>query len=193
MFTAIILLLLALRCAVHAFRPDFVAHSSVRWMNIVLGILGGFLGMVLLFNGGVALAGETAAPAVDLRPLWGYGVELAVTVAGVLGGWVIRRLTAWLNLHEDSRVRQYLDEALARALQYAMEVLLRRGENLAVVTVRDELVAIAASYAASAVPDALRRFNVDNQALERLLRARLPEIVPHPAQPLVPGTILSAP
>lgn len=139
-----------------------------------------------------ALANASTTTA-DLRPLWGYGVDLVITLASVMGAWVIRRLTVWLNLHEDSRVRQYLDDALARALQYAVEVLLRRGEDLAVVTVRDELVAVAASYAASAVPDALRRFGVDGPALERLLRARLPEIVPHPAQPLVPGTLLSAP
>lgn len=149
-------------------------------------------GLAILAGCMPALA-EAANNTADLRPLWGYGADLAVTLASVLGAWVIRRLTVWLNLHEDGRVRQYLDDALARALQYAMEVLLRRGEDLAVVTVRDELVAVAASYAAKAVPDALRRFGVDGPGLERMLRARLPEIVPHPAQPLVPGSLLSAP
>lgn len=193
MITAIVLILLALRCAIHAIRPDFVAHSQVRWMSIILGILGGFLGVVLLFSGGVALAAEATATTADFRPLWGYGVELAVAVLGALGAWAINRLSAWLGLRQGDSMRAYVDSAFARALQYAAEQALARGKDLAAVDVRSEMVAIAAKYAVETVPDALRHFGIDGPGLEKRLLARLPEVIPHPAQPVAFGTPLDAP
>lgn len=193
MITAIVLILLALRCAIHTIRPDFVAHSRVRWMNIILGVLGGFLGVVLLFNSGVALAAEVTATPVDFRPLWGYGVELLVAVLGVLGTWAISRLSAWLGLRQGDSMRAYVDDAFMRALQYAAEQALAQGKSLAKVEVRNELVAIAAKYAVETVPDALRHFGIDGPGLEKRLLARLPEVIPHPAQPVAFGTPLDAP
>lgn len=189
MFTVIILLALAIRAIVHSITPGFAEHAGVRLAGAGIAALGLFCGAFLLFTG-QAVAAETAT--ADLRPLWGYGVEVLGGGLSVLAGMATRALTKHLSVRNLDRTRTYLERALELAIQYAVELATRRGDDLAQVQVRDELVATAATYAARAVPDALRTFGIDEQGLKDRLRARLPEVVPHPDQPAVAGRILTA-
>jgi hypothetical protein len=182
MLTAIVLLVLALRTIIHAITPSFAAHRAVRVAGGIFAALGLGLGSFLLFTG-QALAAEAAT--ADLRPLWGYGVEVLGGGLSVLAGIATRAVTKHLSVRSQDRIRDYLERALQLAIQFATELARRRGDDLAQVQVRDELVATAASYAARTVPDALRTFGIDEQGLKDRLRARLPEVVPHPAQTTV--------
>lgn len=148
-------------------------------------------GLAMLAGSLPALA-DAVATTADLRPLWGYGVEILGTGLSILAGIATRAVTKHMSVRSQGMVRDYLDLALQRAIQYAVELALRRGDDLAQVKVRDELVATAATYAARAVPDALRTFGIDEAGLRDRLRARLPEIVPHPEQPVVFGRVADA-
>lgn len=193
MLTGAVLLVIVLALAVLAYltieagrywRPSniWIARASVYPTLAICLVLGGHLAFT-----GQALAADAARPVADLRPLWGYGVEIAGGLLTVLGGFATRRVSKYLGLKEQDLARTCLDMALMRAIQYAMEVAIQRGESVAQVEVRNRLVAVAATYAARAVPDTLRLFGIDRAGLEERLRARLPEIVPHPDQPVAFG------
>jgi hypothetical protein len=189
MFTAIILLALAIRAIVHSITPGFAEHAGVRLAGAGIAALGLFCGAFLLFTG-QAVAAETVT--ADLRPIWGYGVEIIGGALTALGGFGVRSLTRFLRLKEDGLIRSYLDDALHRALAWAVESAVRKGDDLARVEVRSRLVAEAAGYAAEAVPDALKRFGVSENGLRQRLEARLGEWAPHPDQPAVFGRVSDA-
>lgn len=189
MLTAIVLLVLALRTMIHTIVPSFAAHKGVRVVGGGVAALGLGLGSFLLFTGS-ALAAEAAT--ADLRPLWGYGVEIIGGALAALGSFGVRSLARFLRLKEDGLIRAYLDDALHRALAWAVESAVRKGDDLARVEVRSRLVAEAAGYAVEAVPDALKRFGISENGLRQRLEARLSEWAPHPDQAVVTGRILTA-
>jgi hypothetical protein len=96
----------------------------------------------------------------------------AVAVLG-LGGFAIRHLADWLKLRADSEVRDYLQTALDRAVEFGLSEARRRviAGGLGGVNVAAE---IARDYAQDRVPGALARFAIDTSALDQMIRARLP-------------------
>ena len=156
-------------------RTPTLALFALATIGLVFGV---FLAIT-----GRALAGDGGAVTADLRPLWGYGVEVMGGLLTGLAGLATRALTKHLKIKDQDRTREYLERAMQLGIQYAMELAIRKGDDLAQVNVRDELVAAAATYAGRAVPDALRMFGIDEAGLKDRLRARLPEIAPHPDQP----------
>ncbi|MFV3126105.1 hypothetical protein [Niveispirillum sp. KHB5.9] len=152
--------------------PNLWLCRLTAYPALAVGLI---LAVFLTFTG-QALADETVTATADLRPLWGYGVELVFVILSVLGGWLFRRLFAHLGLKDDDRVRGYLDQAFARALQYGLGLAVAKGADLAEVHVRNQMVADAATYVSQTVPGALKRFGIDAAGLEMRLLARLPEV-----------------
>lgn len=190
MLSAIVMLALAIYACVQAAGAFFDRH--MRWLGLgALGAVGLYFGFLLLFTG-CASAATADGSTADLRPLWGYGVEIAGGVLGALGGFGLRALTRFLRLKEDGLVRHYLDDAMHRALSWAVEQAVTRGDDMARIEVRSRLLADAASYAAATVPDALRRFGIGEAGLKQRLEARLGEWAPHPDQPITGRVISSA-
>lgn len=116
----------------------------------------------------------TETQLVDLKPLLDVGLQILAAVLLALGSWAATWLVKKLKLSADSEVRLYLDQALQRGVTYAVEHARTRGADLARVEVRNEIVAKAASYAATRVPDALKHFNVTPEQVKAMVIARLP-------------------
>lgn len=113
---------------------------------------------------------------IDFRPLmdqvvWPAIVAVATAIAGVL----VRKLLGWLKLSEDRMVREYLEVALVNGLELARQ---RLGSVPLGMTTKSQLVAEAANYVIGRVPDALKRFDIDEAALKRLVEARVASIEP---------------
>ena len=112
--------------------------------------------------------------AIDMAPMVDTAASLlsAMLLAG--GLWVIRRALAWLQLSEDEKVRAYLETALQNAITFARNRVVAGGAEHAQIEVRNQVVAEATSYIVARVPDALKRFGIDEEAARDLVLARLP-------------------
>ncbi len=124
---------------------------------------------------------QTAAPVleynIDLRPLLDAVWPLIVVVVTAIVGVLSRKALSWLNLSEDRMVREYLEVALVNGLELARQ---RLGSVPLGTTTKHQLVAEASNYVVGQVPDALKRFGLDEAALRRLIEARIATIEPLP-------------
>lgn len=106
-------------------------------------------------------------------------VAALLLAAGVIA---MRHLADWLRLRADSEVRGYLNEALAKAVEFglaeARRQLISQGALIEAPAARevlvDRAVEIAERYAKDRVPDALKRFGIRDGGLDKMIRARLP-------------------
>lgn len=118
---------------------------------------------------------------IDFRPLvneviWPLIVAIVTAIVGILA----RKALSWLNLSEDRMVREYLDVALVNGLELARQ---RLGSVALGATTESRLVAEASNYVIGRVPDALKRFGIDQDGLRRLIEARIATIEPLPGTP----------
>ncbi len=108
---------------------------------------------------------------IDFRPLVNEVVwPLIVAVVTAIVGILARKALSWLNLSEDRMVREYLDVALVNGLELARQ---RLGGVPLGATTQHQVIAEASNYVITRVPDALKRFGIDQNGLRRLIEARL--------------------
>jgi len=100
-------------------------------------------------------------------------MEIAFALALAVLTGLAARLYRWLGIREDDAVRAYLDQALGRAVAYGLAQA--RGASGLPPLSADPVVAAAVRYAQDRVPDALRRFGIDEPGLAEMVRARLPQ------------------
>lgn len=112
--------------------------------------------------------------AIDLGPLLSVLATLALAALGAAGTWLAARVASWLKLNEDSQVRGYLEAALDNAVTYGRNVADARLKDGLAINVHSTVVAEAANYAIARVPDALKRFGLDEAGVRSLILARLP-------------------
>ena len=110
---------------------------------------------------------------IDLSPVLDVGIDLLAFVCMALGSWAIARLGRKFGLDADDRVRIYFSPALAGGIGWATEQARKRSADIALVEVRGRLVAEASNYVIERVPDALNRFGLDREGIEKLIEARL--------------------
>ncbi|MCH7870678.1 MAG: hypothetical protein IID33_03160 [Planctomycetes bacterium] len=110
---------------------------------------------------------------IDLTPVLGIVIDLLAAALMTLGGWALAKLGRKFGLEADDQVRIYLGEALAGGIGWAKEQARKRSEDIAHIEVRSKLVAEAANYVIERVPDALKRFGLDRERIEKLVEARL--------------------
>lgn len=124
---------------------------------------------------------QTAPPVleyqIDLRPLLDAVWPLIVAVVTAIVGILARKVLSWLNLSEDRMVREYLEVAIVNGLELARQKI---GTVTPGVTTRSQVVAEASNYVIARVPDALKRFDITDATLKRLVEARLGMIEPLP-------------
>lgn len=128
----------------------------------------------------VALAADAAAAStvINFAPLVNDVLIPAVaTVLTVVAGWLATKVAGWLNLKSDQEVRTYLEWALQQAIAYGKAKV----PNSLAIDAKSEIVAGAANYAINAVPDALKRFGIDEAGLKRMIEARLDGAAATPA------------
>lgn len=112
-------------------------------------------------------------------------IQALIGLAGVallsLGTLAVHRLAGWLKLGADDKVRGYLLETLDRAVDFGEAEARKRltgPEGLVVGDVSKSRVTnlateLAREYAATRVPDALRRFGINSAGLDQMIRARM--------------------
>lgn len=145
----------------------------------------------LFVLGGAAHAAD-ASTLVDYRPLLLDVLQLLA--AAVLSGglWALRLLMLKLKLDADSRFREYLETALRNGIGYAATRLQERIASLSPVDARNAIVADAATYAITKVPDALARFGIDSGHLADMITARLASVLGETQPHLVAPTAAPA-
>lgn len=135
---------------------------------------------VLMVAASTAFA-QTSPPVleyqIDLRPLLDAVWPLIVAVVTAIVGILARKLLSWLNLSEDRMVREYLEVAIVNGLELARQ---RLGTVTPGVTTKSQVVAEASNYVVARVPDALKRFDITEATLKRLVEARLGMVEPLP-------------
>ena len=102
-----------------------------------------------------------------------------------VGTWALSRLATHLGIASDDAVRGYLEDALRNALAFGEKQVAARlaGKQPSPVDLR-VIETEAVAYVMAHVPDALARFKLTPEAVERLVRARLDGLpdapLPHP-------------
>ena len=115
---------------------------------------------------------------IDLAPLIEPLLMILGTTLSVVGLWALRWLGAKNKVLADAEVRNYLQTALLQGLGFGVERTRDFVAQRSTVAVRSAIVAEAAQYVIGQVPDALRRFKIDEAGVKRMLTARLPLIDP---------------
>lgn len=100
-------------------------------------------------------------------------VELLLTTILLATGWLMRRLPERMRLDIEARHR----EALHRALDTGVGLVIDTLQKHPAVAVPDRAVAEIAGYVHRSVPDALRRLAPSQAQLEKMARAKLQERV----------------
>lgn len=100
-------------------------------------------------------------------------VELLLTMILLAAGWLMRRLPERVRLDIEARHR----EALHRALDTGVGLVIDTLQKHPAVAVPDRAVSEIAGYVHRSVPDALRRLAPSQAQLEAMARAKLQERV----------------
>lgn len=100
-------------------------------------------------------------------------VELLLTMILLAAGWLMRRLPERMRLDIEARHR----EALHRALDTGVGLVIDTLQKHPAVAVPDRAVSEIAGYVHRSVPDALRRLAPSQAQLEAMARAKLQERV----------------
>lgn len=116
-----------------------------------------------------AQAVAEAKPAINFGPLLDQLWPLLGVALTALASWVAARAAGYFKLQSADIVRDTLNQAMQRGLDYA-RVKVGPGPTLGV---ESRVVAVAAQYVIDHTPDALRYFKVDEQSLKEKLLARL--------------------
>lgn len=119
-----------------------------------------------------------ASTTVSLMPLIEALIGLAAAALLGLGTLAIRRLTTWLRLSEDDKVRGYLETALENGIALARQKVLERAATAGTAQIRSAVAAEASRYVIERVPDALKRFGVTERGVKDLVAARLAHYEP---------------
>lgn len=109
--------------------------------------------------------------AVSLAPAIDAVLAALAALLLALGTFAIQRLLGWLKLSQDEKVRAYLEDALQNGIAFARARVSSRAVGS--IDVKSAVVAEAANYAIARVPDALKRFGIDQDGVRDLVQARL--------------------
>lgn len=110
---------------------------------------------------------------IDFTPIIDVGIDVLALILMAIGTWALAKLGRKFGLEADDQVRVYLGEALVGGIGWAKEQARKRSQDIARIEVRSRLVAEASNYVIERVPDAVNRFGLDRDRIEKLVEARL--------------------
>lgn len=117
--------------------------------------------------------------AVDITPLLEQLLLLLGIVLTAVASWAGKKLSDKLGLEKESEARKYVQEALQTGINFAMKEAKKRAQDIKDPEVENKLVADAANYAITHVPDGLKLLKLDpvrdRARIEEIIRARLPD------------------
>ena len=120
-------------------------------------------------------------------------IPIVVALAGVLATWLSTKLAALLGVKKDDALAARLEEAMKNGLAFAQSQLADKFDKGPIdIDVKNHLIASAADYASSHVPDTLKQLGIGPHELAEKLAARL-QINTTPAElsvavPIPPST-----
>lgn len=131
---------------------------------------------------------------IDLRAIASLVIQFAAAVLIPLAGVAAWKISAWLGLKKDNEFRVYLETAFTNGIGLAAQRAAEKAENLANVHVQNRMIAVAADYVASSVPDALKRLEITPEKLQQMVKARFgaSDIVPLPDPKATQGAVSSS-
>ncbi|MGQ9370548.1 hypothetical protein [Azospirillum sp. A39] len=172
-------------CAIFAGGVTLLLRPGARLNDTIAGLVPVVIGAAgLAATAGPSFAADGFHTVAVPPELVSMAVDYVLLALGLLAGWLLRRIAAWLDLDREGKLVQRLETGMQAALGYARERLLAAGKDLDDVAVRSELVALAAGYLAPKLPDTLRALKIDPDGLQDRLTARLDGVVPHSSSPL---------
>tara|TARA_R110002020_G_scaffold185004_3_gene382488 strand:+ start:3939 stop:4466 length:528 start_codon:yes stop_codon:yes gene_type:complete len=151
---------------------------SIRIAAIAVALsLAGAAGAAVVSIGAAGVAQAATDGSVDLGPLASATIEIvapiAITALSGLLTWVLARIGKSTGLQIDAGHRAALDQALRKAVTYAVGRLDERAKGGIPIAVRSEAIEIATDYALQSVPGALKYFGVGTDRLKAMVEARL--------------------
>lgn len=147
---------------------------------------------VLLLATSVLFASTSLATASPVDVGWVVDViapfvetALLACAAGLIG-WLASRLGRWVGIEIDRDHAQALHDALARGVRHAVSLVRQEAKKRASIDIESRLIAETAIYLEQLMPDALNHFGLNDEALDRLIRAHLGPDVLHWTQSAAP-------
>lgn len=165
--------------------------SVVLWRALTaVGLLiGGGLLLTLVLGPAMAQGPDPAVRTTifDFGPIVAEIVGLVApavaTLVSILVIWVLDRLRRWLGLKVDAGHRAAVEQGLDRAVGYVMERLQNRALGGIPLDCKSSAIVMAAAYARSRIPDALKHFGVSSRGLTEMVEARLEGLIIDPDVP----------
>ncbi|WP_018701415.1 hypothetical protein [Amorphus coralli] len=160
---------------------------SVRIAALAALTLIGAAGAVVVSIGAAVTAQAATDGVVDLGPVASAAIEVVapvlITLLGGLASLALARISKSTGLKIDADHRAAIDQALRKAATYAVGRLDDRAKGGIPIAVKSEAIEIAADYALSSVPDALKHFGIGTDRLKSMVEARLTDWVFDPDEP----------
>lgn len=135
-----------------------------RAAGLALAVL---LVIVPAFAWAQAATPPVVSTAIDFNPLI---TELIKLLGGVLATIISIKIARWFGLKSENEIRMYIEPALQNALAYGQA---RVGLNPVTLDAKNAIVAEAANFAITHVGDGLRKLKISDDAVARMLMARL--------------------
>lgn len=110
---------------------------------------------------------------IDFSVLLPFVSELALGVLTALASVVTAKACQLFKARRDGELGVILDRALEMGIAFAMARLVVLGASRGAVPVKSELIAEAATYVLSHVPQAVKALGLDGAHLQRMIEARL--------------------
>jgi len=130
--------------------------------------------LYIVLTGGI-LPAMAQSSVIDFAPLVNQVImPLAIAVLGAVGTWAVVRFKTWLGIKQTSQLATTLDTALQNGLAFAQSQLPGVVANMPLsLATKNDVLAVAANYAITHVPDTLKALGVDQAMLLQKLEARL--------------------
>jgi len=114
---------------------------------------------------------------IDLQPILGLAVDALQGLLLALGAWVATKVAQTFGLENDDKIRGYLDKAVVNAIEFGEKKAREevKKADWAKIETKNAMVAHAAGYVLSKVPDAVKRFKLTEDDVKDLVTARLGE------------------
>jgi hypothetical protein len=130
---------------------------------------------------------------IDLTPLANLGIQILVPVVLAVGGVAIGRLARWFHLGSEAQLRDALQLAATNGAAFAMSQVGAIGAAGGLsVAVKSRVIAAGAGYVLAHVPDAAKKLGASQETIERLVEAKLAQLLLGNAQ-AAPGASAASP
>jgi hypothetical protein len=115
---------------------------------------------------------------IDLTALAMLGVQLMLPVVVAIGGVAVTYLAKRLKLGNEAQLRDALQLAATNGAAYAMSQVQALGAaGKLSVDVKNRIIGLGAQYVLDHVPEATQKLGADQAAIERLVEAKLAQLV----------------